>query len=202
MLLRWRALAGDEFDDLGRALIAAYEEPQRRYHGIGHVRWLLDETERRAPLIADRDFVAFAIWFHDAIYEPGRPDNEERSAAWAAAALPPGARAERIARVIRMTKDHAKGDADADEALFLDMDIAILGAPREVYAAYANDIRAEFSHVPDPLFNAGRSAFLKSQLARGRLFRTDFYERELASAARHNMILELGALTVGGAAGV
>lgn len=200
MFQRWRALAGEELDDLGRALIAAYEEPQRRYHSIGHVRWLLDEAERRAPLIADCQFVGFAVWFHDAIYEPGRSDNEERSAAWAEAALPPGVRTDRVARVIRMTKDHAKGDAGADEALFLDMDIAILGAPREVYARYANDIRAEFSHVPDPLFNAGRSAFLKSQLARERLFRTDIYEQELAGAARQNMILELAALKGGGAA--
>lgn len=201
MLLRWRALAGDKCDDLGRALIAAYQEPQRRYHGIGHVRWLLEEVERRASLIVDREFAGFTIWFHDAIYEPGRPDNEERSAAWAEAALPPSARTDRIAHAIRMTKDHAKGDAAPDEAVFLDMDIAILGAPREIYTAYANDIRAEFSHVPNSLFNAGRSAFLKSQLARDRLFRTDFYEEELGSAARQNMIMELDALTGGGFAG-
>lgn len=194
MLLRWRALAGDKCDDLGRALIAAYEEPHRRYHGIGHVRWLLEEVERRASLIVDREFAGFTIWFHDAIYEPGRPDNEERSAAWAEMALPQGALTARVARAIRMTKDHAKGDADADEALFLDMDIAILGAPREVYVAYANDIRTEFAHVPGQLFNAGRSSFLRSQLARQRLFRTDLYEQELASAARSNMAWELDAL--------
>lgn len=189
---RWRALAGEHADPLGEALIRAWDEPQRVYHNQSHLTWLLDEAERRAALIADGVFVRYAIWFHDAVYQPGRPDNETLSADWARKALARDeALAARVADVIELTKDHAAGDADGDAALFLDMDIAILGAPWETYCAYAAGIRAEYPHVPDPAFAAGRGAFLEKQLAHARTFRTDPYEKELGETARANMLWEL-----------
>jgi predicted metal-dependent HD superfamily phosphohydrolase len=194
MLSRWRSLAGSNADALGEELIAAYSEPGRHYHGLGHVTWLLNEAERRAGRIVDMSFVGYAIWFHDAVYNPMRGDNEEQSAAWARRALFADPRVERIARLIEMTKNHAAGDATSDEALFLDMDIAIWGAPRSAYRAYAAGVRAEYGHVPDPAFAAGRGAFLESQLSRSRLFRTDFYEDEFAALARANMSWEAGEL--------
>ncbi len=189
---RWLRLSADL--DLGEQLIAAYAERQRRYHGLGHVLWLLEEEERRAALIQDRALVGFAIWFHDAVYDPKAPDNEERSAAWAREALS-GDLAARVAALILKTKHHAAGEAAPDEALFLDMDIAILGAPREAYARYAAGIRAEYAHVADDAFRAGRSAFLTSQQKLPRLFRTDLYENELGAGARANIAWELAALS-------
>jgi predicted metal-dependent HD superfamily phosphohydrolase len=191
---RWRELAGAGMDDVGRSLIAAYSEPQRRYHGLGHVNWLLEEVRRRAALIQDPVLVGFAIWFHDAVYDPRRTDNEDLSAEWAARALPPGPRTEQVADLIRRTKSHAQGDAGGDAAVFLDMDIAILGAARDVYSAYAADIRAEYGHIPDALFAAGRGAFLQAQLSRGRIFRTDTYEMELGQRARANLAWEVDQL--------
>lgn len=181
-------------DDLGRTLIAAYSEPHRRYHGLGHVDWLLGEARRRAAVIVDAELMGFAIWFHDAVYDPRRGDNEELSAGWAARALPPGQRTQRVAELIRMTKNHAVGEAVGDAALFLDMDIAILGASSDVYEKYAADIRAEYGHVSDAAFAAGRSAFLEAQLNRQRIFRTDLYEREHGATARANMAWEIDRL--------
>lgn len=192
LLQRWRALAGEGADALGEALIRAWDEPQRVYHGLGHLIWLLDEADRRAALIRDRAFVGYAIWFHDAVYQPGEADNEALSADWARTSLAPdGERAARVAHVIEMTKNHAAGDAEGDAALFLDMDIAILGAPWEAYCAYAAGIRAEYPHVVDPAFAAGRGAFLAKQLEHARTFRTDLYETELGETARANMRWEL-----------
>lgn len=192
LLQRWRALAGEGADALGEALIRAWDEPQRRYHDIGHLIWLLDEADRRAALIRDRAFVGYAIWFHDAVYRPGEPDNETLSADWARTSLAHDAVvAERVAHVIEMTKDHAAGEADGDAALFLDMDIAILGAPWETYCAYAAGIRAEYPHIVDPAFAGGRGAFLAKQLEHARTFRTDLYETELGETARANMRWEL-----------
>ena len=159
LLQRWRDLAGPNTDALGEALIRAWAEPQRVYHDQGHLIWLLDEADRRAALICDSALVGYAIWFHDAVYQPGRPDNETLSAEWARTSLvaQPDLAA-RVGHVIEMTKDHAAGDADGDASLFLDMDIAILGAPWETYCAYASSIRAEYPHVVDPAFAAGRGA--------------------------------------------
>jgi predicted metal-dependent HD superfamily phosphohydrolase len=192
LLQRWRTLAGEGADALGEALIRAWDAPQRRYHDQRHLVWLLDEADRRAALIRDRVFVGYAIWFHDAVYEPGRPDNEMLSADWARSSLvaQPDLAA-RVGHVIEMTKNHAAGEADGDTALFLDMDIAILGAPWETYCAYAAGIRAEYPHVVDASFAAGRAAFLANQLEHSRTFRTDLYERELGETARANMRWEL-----------
>lgn len=188
LLQRWRTLAGDSADALGEALIRAYAEKQRVYHDLSHLIWLLDEADRRADLVQDRAFVGYSIWFHDAVYQPGEPDNEKLSADWARTSVAANeVLALRVENVVLQTKDHAAGDASGDEALFLDMDIAILGTPWETYCRYAAGIRAEFAHVLDPAFAGGRGAFLEKQLARGRIFRTDLYERELGDAARANM---------------
>ena len=188
LLRRWRALAGEDADALGEALIRAWHEPQRHYHDQSHLTWLLHEAERRAPLIQDRAFVGYAIWFHDAVYQPGEPNNEALSAEWARTSLAHDpALAQRLARVIEMTNNHAEGAAEGDAALFLDMDIAILGAPWETYCAYAAGIRAEYPHIVDPAFAAGRGAFLEKQLQHARTFRTDVYEDEIGERARANM---------------
>lgn len=192
LLQRWRMLAGEGANALGEALIRAWDEPQRRYHDQTHLIWLLDEADRRAALIRDRVFVGYAIWFHDAVYQPGRPDNETLSADWARTSLVAEPElAARVAQVIEMTKNHASGEAEGDTALFLDMDIAILGAPWEMYCAYAAGIRAEYPHVVDPAFAAGRGAFLANQLEHARTFRTDLYESEMGETARANMRWEL-----------
>jgi predicted metal-dependent HD superfamily phosphohydrolase len=192
LLQRWRALAGEGAEALGEALIRAWDEPQRHYHDQSHLFWLLDEADRRADLIGAPIFVGYAIWFHDAVYMPGEPDNEKLSADWARASLaydPDLAR--RVGDVIEMTKNHAEGEADGDAAMFLDMDVAILGAPWEAYCRYAAGVRREFGQYPDGAFAAGRWRFLEKQLERRRTFRTDLYENELGEAARANMRWEL-----------
>ena len=121
--------------------------------------------------------------------EPQRVYHDQsHSADWARTGLAHSPElATRVADVIAMTKNHAEGEASGDAALFLDMDIAILGAPWETYCAYAAGIRREYPHIVDPAFAAGRGAFLEKQLQHTRTFRTDFYESELGETARTNM---------------
>ena len=45
LIERWRSLAGQDSDALGEALIRAWDEPQRVYHGQSHLIWLLDELD-------------------------------------------------------------------------------------------------------------------------------------------------------------
>lgn len=42
---------------------------------------------------------------------------------------------------------------------------------------------AEYPHIVDSAFAAGRGAFLEAQLTRARTFRTDLYEDELGETA-------------------
>jgi predicted metal-dependent HD superfamily phosphohydrolase len=197
LIRRWRALAGPNAEAVGTALVDAWNESHRHYHGQGHLVWLLDEAERRVDLIVEPAFVGFASWFHDAIYTPGALDNEARSAAWAREAIAEEPLAERVARVIEMTRNHAQGEATGDAALFLDMDVAILGAPSRDYRRYAAGVRREFAVYPDNAFAAGRARFLEEQLQASRLFRSDIYERELAEQARANLNWELAEMRAG-----
>lgn len=199
---RWRAdLHGaglSQNDRLGATLIARHDQCWRRYHGLSHLRFLFEEIDALRDDITDIHRLVFAAWFHDAIYIPWRKDNEARSADWAKAALArlgaSEALAANVSRLIRLTADHAKGGRDHDDDLFLDMDCAILGAPPQVYAAYANAVRAEYGWVPGGAYRKGRKAFLERQLKRDPLFLTETYEARYGDQARVNMREELDRL--------
>src|SRR5262249_41743880 len=60
------------FDDLA----AAYGEPGRYYHNLDHVRAVLHTIDELARLASEPAAVYLAAWFHDAVYDPRRGDNE------------------------------------------------------------------------------------------------------------------------------
>ncbi|MBG0815779.1 metal-dependent phosphohydrolase [Planomonospora sp. ID82291] len=165
---RWRVLTGPGADRLGADLIARYGEPHRRYHTAAHLEAVLDHVDTLAGYADDADLVRLAAWFHDAVYDPRRGDNEERSARMAERALPelglPSSAVAAVARLVRLTVTHAPETGDADGAVLCDADLAILAAPPEIYAAYAAAVREEYAFVPDEAFRTGRAAVLRSLL--------------------------------------
>src|SRR5689334_10156503 len=68
-------------------LVRAYGEPHRHYHTLYHIAALLALLDRHGSDGSDREALTLAILFHDVVYDPARPDNEEASAAWATARL-------------------------------------------------------------------------------------------------------------------
>jgi predicted metal-dependent HD superfamily phosphohydrolase len=176
-------------------LAAAYAAPARHYHDLRHIAALNGLASACAAEIADRDAVEAAIWFHDAVYDTRRDDNEERSAALAAARLAGTADAERIARIaamIRATAGHALpafADAAAahDCALFLDMDLAVLGSPEADFDAYEADVRREYDWVTEPQWRQGRVAVLAGFLARPTIYLTARFRASHEAAARRNL---------------
>lgn len=61
-------------------LVYYYNQPNRRYHDLGHIRKMLNKFDEIKHLLNNPDAVELAIWFHDAIYETWANDNEIRSA--------------------------------------------------------------------------------------------------------------------------
>ncbi len=134
---RWRSLwaqAGVSPDSgLFRKLIAAWSEPHRHYHTLQHLRECLANFETLRHLPKHPVEVGFAIWFHDAIYDVTRHDNEARSAAWAKAEILRAGlseeTADRVADLIMATRHNAT-PVGIDAAVLVDIDLWILGARR------------------------------------------------------------------------
>ena len=183
----------DDLLDVRDDLLAAYADDRRSYHDTGHLTDVLDRLDElsAAGVAFDPVVVRLAAWFHDGVYD-GAPDDEERSAAWALAVLPPAVGPD-VARLVRMTATHTP--TDPDEAALSDADLAILAAPRERYDAYATSVREEYAHVAEPDFRAGRAAILRDLLAKTHLFATEHARSKWEAAARANLSAELGRLS-------
>ncbi|WP_165073908.1 HD domain-containing protein [Paludisphaera rhizosphaerae] len=190
-------------DDDRTALIADYLVDQytaegRYYHGLDHVARMLDEVEAHGSLFQNRDAVELAVFFHDAVYEPSRRDNEARSASALHDLLAGSVSAsllERAEAMILATCGHsATGDPDVD--LFLDVDLSILAAPWPEYARYAEGVLREYAPIfGEDVYRKGRvEKFLRHMLARGRIFLTEAYAprqaEALANLAREAQELE------------
>lgn len=189
---RWRIDAGEGHNDLFEALCARYSETHRHYHTLNHLTAVFALLDQCTAQLRNPRAVAFAVWYHDVIYDSARSDNEEQSAALARAALTAMGYADLdpVVSMILATKNHTATPNDADEALFLDADFAILGTSRPRYAVYTQQVRAEYCWLTEDQWRAGRGAFLAKATAAPRLFHTDMVQTKLGAQARSNMAWE------------
>jgi predicted metal-dependent HD superfamily phosphohydrolase len=51
--------------EIGRALLASWGEPHRRYHTVAHLRYVLLRVDELAAHAVDPDLVRLAVWYHD-----------------------------------------------------------------------------------------------------------------------------------------
>ena len=184
------------------ALRGRHAEPQRAYHDWRHIEELLALFGEVSGALRDPAAVLFAILFHDSVYDPRRGDNEDRSADLlrdlAGGALEPDSLATAL-QLVAATKSHRLPDGltpaqSHDAGIFLDMDLSILAASRPRYDEYERQIRAEYAHVPDDAFRAGRSKILRSFLDRDDLYLSDWGRCRFAAPALRNLARALDAL--------
>jgi predicted metal-dependent HD superfamily phosphohydrolase len=192
---RWVALAGPHTRHIGTELDERYGEPHRRYHTREHLAAVLDLVDELAGHAADPDIVRLAAWFHDAVYDPERADNEQRSARLAVRMLADTdlrqADVDQVVRLVELTATHAPEEDDTNGQVLCDADLAILGAEPERYAAYAAAVREEYAFVPDEFFQAGRAEVLNGLLALPKLFHTPAAHDRFEERARANIRTEL-----------
>ena len=180
-------------------LRAAYAEPHRHYHDIRHIEACLGELTALEGLSADeRRILEYAIWWHDAVYDPTRSDNEEQSAVLAERELAqldvdPATR-ETVARLIRLTRDHKVAPGDRLGTLLVSIDLSILGRPAAEYDVYAAAIRGEYAHVPDAMYRTGRAAVLRRFLAVPAIYPDPEFRRRYEQQARANLAREIARL--------
>ncbi|CDX11680.1 conserved hypothetical protein [Mesorhizobium sp. ORS 3324] len=186
-------------------LSALYQAGDRHYHSLAHIEAMLSLAEDCRDRLHDRQAVEAAIWFHDAVYDSRAKDNEAKSADLAEQKLSGRISPERLSRIVAMinaTATHQLPPLDdkkaaSDAALFLDMDLAILGAEPDVFAAYEKAVRREYGWVEEPIWRAGRAAVLKSFLRRPNIYHTAEFRRRFEAQARQNMEHSLAALEAG-----
>ena len=173
-------------------LASHYTEDHRKYHNLSHIDRMLGWLDATGESI---DSVELAIWFHDVVYNPLGSHNESMSARYFRDRLGtfiPGPFADTVERLILAT-DLTRTRTGSDvENLIIDIDLSILGASPEDYAAYRNAIRCEYSAVPEDKFIAGRRSILLGFLSQ-RIYSTDYFE-QLERQARANIQVELESL--------
>jgi predicted metal-dependent HD superfamily phosphohydrolase len=182
-------------------LLSRYREPHRRYHGERHVEHVRREVAALlanhdlANTVADPGAVALAAWYHDAIYDPRSLTNESDSAELANRELAPlgiaSDRLERVQCLILATTHH--NPTNADEAVLLDADLAVLAADPPAYEAYVKGVRREYAHINNEGWKVGRANVLRSFLQRDTMFHTE-PTTDRNARARANLTAELMAL--------
>ncbi|MEL6356389.1 MAG: hypothetical protein AAFQ37_05575 [Bacteroidota bacterium] len=172
----------------------AYTASGRYYHNLNHLSNMFFGLDNYPNQIAQYTCLALTIFYHDIIYNPLRKDNERRSAELAKtrllnAGLAP-AEVQIIYNYILATQHHLNPSHDADLSLLLDLDLAILGAPRDQYAEYAQQIRREYWMYPRPFYRQGRKKALQHFLQRKRIFQTAHFS-SLEARVKENLAWEM-----------
>src|SRR5262245_26440448 len=162
---RWLGVADSpELNRLHRDVLLRYSEPHRHYHTRQHLAECFEKVQDIISLAEHPGEVLVGLWFHDAIYDTQRHDNEQRSADWArSAARELGARAQSAQRIhdLIMFTRHSAAPVAVDAQVPVDADLSILGAQPARFQEYEAQVHREYAWVPDEMFRSGRARILK-----------------------------------------
>jgi predicted metal-dependent HD superfamily phosphohydrolase len=176
--------------DILDEIIKAYSSPDRFYHNLRHIEDCLSQLDQTRQLATHPGESELAIWFHDAVYDTRRNDNEQRSAEWArSVVIQSGVRgevAERVSTFILATR-HQREVTDTDAQLMVDIDLSILGREPEVFWQYEENIRKEYAWVPENLFQEKRMEILQGFLNRSFIYYHGVYRERFENQARRNI---------------
>ena len=175
--------------EMGADLIERYKESGRYYHTLDHIEHCLGQFDRVRAQCRQADAVELAIWFHDAIYNFPAYENEKLSAAFfmeKSENLLATKFREDVADLVIAT-EHIRPPEDADQRILVDVDLSSFGLPWEQFAADGKNIRQELHYLTDPEFYSGQIAFMKTLLARVRIFNTEYFYENYEEKARENV---------------
>jgi predicted metal-dependent HD superfamily phosphohydrolase len=186
----WKRFGVSAPNEIFQDLIARYSEPHRKYHTMQHLDECFDKLQEIRAAAVHPNEIELALWFHDAIYDVKRQDNEERSADWArSTALATGLSisiAERVRALVMATRHDAMPN-HVDEQILVDVDLSILGAKPDRFDEYERQVREEYHWIPDLLFEAKRRRVLTQFLERSKIFNTEQFLNSYEAQARTNL---------------
>jgi len=193
-------------------LCQMHSEDTRHYHTMVHllemIQYLNLLHSRSYTAIQKREdltAVWLAVFFHDAVYNARSATNEEDSAklfeTFAEEVNAFSALKTTVVDFILATKNH-KVEQEASPssalALFLDLDMAVLGKQPTAYREYAALIRQEYAFVPHDEYCRKRADVLESFLQQQpAIYATPVMHRALEDQARANLRHEIESLRKG-----
>lgn len=204
LLLRWSEFgtslgcSGPTWEREGRRLLRSWARWPRRYHNTSHLYACLRHFSQLRGELSSPHAVELALWFHDAIYWPWLPLNEEKSASWATSFMQKMGLDERMRDTVSshiLDTRHQAVPRQGDAQWVVDIDLAILGQNETVYRQFERDVRSEYRWVRWPRYVKGRSAVLQSFIDRPRIYSTSWFYDRYEAGARKNLLAALAALT-------
>lgn len=193
-------ISQDKWQQHWERLEQLYASPGRFYHSMQHIDKMAESLRRFSP-VADLA-TRFAILYHDAIYDTTQTDNEEKSANLASESIKSlgieQSTPELASQLILCTKKHQILESNIEKsAVFLDLDLLILGASPSDYDSYSAKIRKEYAWVPEAQYRSGREQVLHSFSKREFIYFTKEIRSLYETTARANIQRELDHLQSG-----
>ncbi|MDZ7840109.1 MAG: hypothetical protein U5R46_04680 [Gammaproteobacteria bacterium] len=177
-------------DELFTLLDRCYGKPGRHFHNLAHIRRCIDRLDEVHDLLDDPDAAEIALWFHDAIHDPERDDNELRSALLfeeRAGIYLPAQRAESIHSMIMATVHCGASGAGNDARYTADIDLSGLAAPWPEFLQAAEMLHRECGHATGSDFQIGSERFFRRLLSGPGIYLTEHFRTRCEVRARRNI---------------
>lgn len=143
----------------------AWNEPRRRYHNEDHLYQILKDLEKsKFKLLPTQwEVLVIAAFFHDAIYVPGNPNNEDQSIKVFIESFL-GKRFDMVKTIKEMIKATQFRVVPTDKLIriFWEADNAGFQGSFDKFLESEKKIRVEFGHISLHTYKKGRIKFLKS----------------------------------------
>lgn len=183
-------------------LIDRYSEPHRYYHTFKHIGRLFELAAKHSLYLTTTQKIALA--YHDAVYIPGRLDNEQKSvdamledmnvhpSVIDIPELSGGHGFDPVlaAKIIMDTKTHIPSCPESETVL--DLDLADLGSDWDNYRRNSINIALEYTPIMNATkWVAARKSWIESFLERPVIFHTNWGRTHFEAKARANLNQEL-----------
>lgn len=144
-----------------------WNDPKRRYHNVDHLRQILNDIEKKRNFVLPihREALIIASFFHDAIYIPGRQNNEDKSIELFMQSFSGEDMfmVKKIGEMIECTK-YRKKPNDPLLKIFWEADNAGFLGSYDNFLEVEKKIKKEFSYLPIATYKKNRIKFLNSCL--------------------------------------
>jgi predicted metal-dependent HD superfamily phosphohydrolase len=187
---KWNQAHPNDSTDIFKKIVNNHTQKGRYYHNLSHLLSMLLLLDEYPNALQHKREIQLTIFFHDIIYDATKKGNEEKSARIAQKLLGEHY-TQLIQQLILSTKKHQPLNDLHENAVLLDLDLAILGSSLELYDAYRTAIRMEYNVYPNLLYNPGRKKVLQKFLEREKLYFTDYFHEKYEQQARSNLNWEI-----------